>query len=551
MKQGFAQLAGQLLNIWKQLGLNQRITVGLATGAVLLGLAALGVFSTRVSYGLLYGGLDEAEASRVSAALDEAKIPYQVRGPGSIYVPSDQVYSARMQLAGKGIPRGEGVGFEIFDKPNFGISDFVQRANFKRAIEGELSRTISQLDAIETARVQVVIPENRLLNDSTKKPTASVLVRVRGNAPLPPAAVSSIRFLVANAVEGLAAGNVAVIDHMGNVLSENDGDNSLGALSSVQLRAQRDYEQYLSRKAEGMLSAVLGGPGQAVVRVAADLNWDTMTKYEEKYDPEGQVVRTSTINDEQLQTTSASNGGAPGVASNTAIDPSNTVASATGPPVTTSKTSKKLTTSNYDVNRTVSSFLQNAGGIRRLSAAVLLAQRFEGTGTARKPVPRTPEELQNLRQLVQNALGIREGDATRSDQITLVETPFNEEPALELVRQLDQQERRQFWMDLGHKLLYPALGLVVVFLFWRALQRARTDDLTAGIPYELLSGNGHGSNGGNGHAPGQEPAVPGRPHRRGDPKIVTVEVLNQLIRENPANMTQAVRTWLTRTKPAK
>src|SRR6202000_2986156 len=119
---------------------------------------------------LLYGKLDDAEAGKITAALDESKIPYEVRGSGSIYVPSDKVYQVRMQMASKGIPRSDGVGFEIFDKANFGISDFVQHANYTRAIQGELARTISQLDQVEAARVMIVMPEIRLLTDGQRKP---------------------------------------------------------------------------------------------------------------------------------------------------------------------------------------------------------------------------------------------------------------------------------------------------------------------------------------------------------------------------------------------
>src|SRR5580658_9284064 len=177
MNKNLSQTARQLAAIWQQLGLNQRISVVMSTVIVLAGLGALAFWSSRVDYSLLYGKLDEGEAAKVIAALDEAKVPYRIsRGGGSILVPSDKVYQVRMQMAGKGIPRGEGVGFEIFDKANFGISDFVQRANYTRAIQGELARTIGQLDEIESARVMIVMPENRLLADNLRKPTASVFV---------------------------------------------------------------------------------------------------------------------------------------------------------------------------------------------------------------------------------------------------------------------------------------------------------------------------------------------------------------------------------------
>src|SRR5208282_843690 len=308
MNKNLTQLGQQLAGIWKQLGLNQRISIILASGVVCAGLAAMMYWSSRTDFSLLYGKLEEGEAAKIIAALDESKIPYQIHGAGSIYVPADKVYQVRMQMAGKGIPRGDGVGFEIFDKANFGISDFVQRANYTRAVQGELARTISQLDQIENARVMIVMPENRLLVDNSRKPTASVFVRVKGSAPLPAASVNSIRFLVANSVEGLLVNNVSVVDNLGNVLSENEESDSIAGLSNNQLAARRNVEQYLGKKAQGMLEQVLG-PGQAVVRVSAELNWDTLTRTEEKFDPDGQVVRTSVINGDNTESTTSAGGG--------------------------------------------------------------------------------------------------------------------------------------------------------------------------------------------------------------------------------------------------
>ena len=387
MNKNISQLGQQLAGIWKQLGLNQRISIVLATLAVLGGLAGVAWWSSHSEYSLLYGKLDEGEAAKVIAALDEAKVPYQIsRGGGAIMVPADKVYQVRMQMAGKGIPRGEGVGFEIFDKANFGISDFVQRANYTRAVQGELARTISQLDEVENARVMIVMPENRLLTDTQRKPTASVFVRVRGSAQLPASAVNSIRFLVANSVEGLQVNNVSVVDNMGNVLSQNDDSGSVTGLSNSQLAARREVEQYLSKKAEGMLEPVLG-PGQAVVRVSAEINWDTTTRTEKKFDPEGQVARTTTTTDEDTDTDTTPAGGAPGSGAGATADGDNTNAPAAAP-VNSSRSRKKNTSNTYDINEITSSVVESAGGYKRLSAAVFVAQRFEGEGAARKAVPR-------------------------------------------------------------------------------------------------------------------------------------------------------------------
>jgi flagellar M-ring protein FliF len=339
---------------------------------------------------------------------------------------------------------------------------------------------------------------------------------------LPAAAVNSIRFLVANSVEGLQVNNVSVVDNLGNVLSENEESDSLAGLSNNQLTARRNFEQYLTKKAQGMLEQVLGA-GQAVVRVSADLNWDTTTRKEVKFDPDSQVATSTTINDENTETANTSGGGPPGATANSSE--TNSVAVV---PVQRSKTTKKVTNSQYEINKMTSEVVQAAGGIKRLSAAVFVAQRFEGKGAERKAVPRTQEEKDKLSNIVRSALGLEEpSDATRKD-VVLEEMPFNDQPAVELTQQLDRQEKRQLWFDMAQKAIYPALAIGVLFLFWRLWQKTTKDEIPIAIP--ATNGNGNG-------------------HRKSAQGVVTVEVLNQLIRENPANMTQAVRSWLSRSKP--
>lgn len=529
MNNGLSQIGTQLQNIWKQLGGGQRLTIVVTALAVILGLSGLVFWSSRPDYALLYGRLDDGEAAKVIAALGEINVPYQTsRGGAAIMVPSDKVHQVRMQLAAKGIPRGEGVGFEIFDRNNFGISDFVQRANYMRAVQGELARTISQVDIIESARVMIVMPENRLLTDNTKKPTASVFVRVRGNTPLPPQSVNAIRFLVANSVEGLTANNVSVVDNQGNVLSENNENDSIAGLSSTQLSARQNLEKYLAKKAEDMLNKVLGA-GQAVVRVSADINFDSLTRMEEKFDPEGQIPRTLTVTEEKMDTLSANpTGGSPGVAAN-----SGTETNAAAIPANSSKTAKKVSNTAFEINKTVSNIIQTPGGMKRISAAVFVAATATGSGTNRVVNARTPEEMQKIKRVVMGALGIQEGpDASRPDQITIEEMPFNEEPALEITKQLDQQQKKQFWWELAKTALYPVLGCVVLFIFWRTFKSTPMDNIALGVPVGAGSGGGRGL-------------------RPGDSDAVTVEVLNQLIRENPHNMTQAIRSWMGKPKETK
>jgi flagellar M-ring protein FliF len=541
MNPNVAKIGRQFQEIWKQLGANQRVSVVLASGVLLLGIISVAWWSGRAEYSLLYGKLSDGEASRVIAALDDAKVPYKIgSGGSSILVPAQKVHLVRMQLAGKGIPRSDGVGFEIFDKPNFGISDFVQRANYVRALQGELARTIAQIDEVESARVMVVLPENRLLLDKDRHATASVFIRLRGNTQLSPQAINSIRFLVANSVEGLKPNFVSLVDNQGNVLSENVENDSLVGLTSTQLDARRNLEQYLAKKAEGMLEKVLG-PGQAIVRVAAEINLDTIERKEEKFDPDGQVIRMQTKDTSKDDSATGSGGEAAGVTANT---PGNSNTNTAGGPLTTTRNTKTTDTTQFELSKTTSSTIQSAGSLKHLSVAVTVAAKTQGSGPSLKVVSRPPEEMEKLRGIVSSALGIV---ATRGDEIKLEEMPFNDQFASEVAHRLEVQERRDFWWTLARNLAYPALAAGILLLFLRLFKRTPVENIHAGVPVNRLAmhvgnghGNGHSNGNGNGHHHGLEP----RPEPASG--VVTVEVLNQLIKENPQNMTQAIRAWLDR-----
>lgn len=541
MNQNFAKLGQQLRTIWEQLGVSQKLSVVLATTVVFGGMLALAFWSNRVDYALLYGRLPEGEAAKVIAALDDAKVPYKIgSGGNAILVPSDKVHLMRMQLAGRGLPRGEGVGFEIFDKPNFGISDFVQRANYLRAVQGELERTISQLDEIEGARVMVVQPENRLLMDKDKHPTASVFVRVKGNGMLSSSSVNSIRFLVANSVEGLKPNYVSVVDNRGNSLSENmEGDPLIG-LTTSQLAARRNLESYLAKKAEAMLEKVLG-PGQAIVRVAAEINLDTVTRTEEKFDPDGAVIRSQTKNDENNDSGPVNNGsGVVGVSMNATAETNAPTTAATS-----TRTKKTTGTTEYEVSKSTSNTVQTAGGLKRCTAAVTIAAEYEGTGTARKVKARSPEDLQRLQRIVESALGV---DTTRGDKVTLEEMVFNDKFETEMAQRMDKQQSQEFWWNIARNLIYPLLGVGALYFLWRLFKSTPVESIPIGISLSALRTNGNGHSNGNGNGNGHSFPMP-EWRREGAPNQVTVEVLNQLIKENPTNMTHAIRNWLARGNP--
>src|SRR3954471_3461376 len=242
------KFASSLLALWPQLGLNQRVSLAVAALAVAGGLIAVVMWSRRPDFQLLYARMGDKDSAAVISYLQGQNIPLQVTGGGAnVSVPADRVYKLRMDLAAKGLPSGDGVGFEIFDKGQFGLSDFVQRTNYLRAVQGELARTIRQLAGVRAAPVMIVQPENRLLlTDQGVKSTASVFVDV-GGGRLESDQVNSIRHLVASSVQGLAPDHVAVVDNRGHVLSEElKQDPTLGSASS-QMRYRQQVEDYLSK----------------------------------------------------------------------------------------------------------------------------------------------------------------------------------------------------------------------------------------------------------------------------------------------------------------
>jgi flagellar M-ring protein FliF len=518
-----------LLGLWKQLGLNQRVSLVIAALAVAAGLIGVVLWSHQPDYQLLYGKLSEKDSSAIIAQLQTQNIPHKIANGGStIYVSADQVHKLRMDLAGKGIPTGDGVGFEIFDKGQFGLSDFVQRTNYLRALQGELARTISKLEGVSSARVMIVQPENRLLVTSQGvRPTASVFIEL-SKSRLDPEAVNSIRNLVANAVQGLVPDQVAVVDDKGRVLSEELKQDPTLASASSQMRYRQQIEDYLAKKVETMLLPVVGA-GNTVVRVSAEIETEATTRTEEKFDPDGQVVRSQTQTEDVSNSTEQRAGGATGVAANTPEKPG-----ATGTetrPSSVTESNRKNRTIAYEINRTLTNTSRQPGAIRNLTAAVFVAQRYTAApagsppGTLPVAQPRTPEELQSLRQIVVNALGIKVSAGQNLDSlISLQELPFMAEPVSEQIAQIQSETRIQSWIELAGEYLPLGIGVLVLFFFVRVLRRQKPEP----VPIELLS------------APSSASSTTGSNGR----PVLTPDLLNELIQRKPANIGAALRDYM-------
>jgi flagellar M-ring protein FliF len=520
--------AASLLALWRQLGLNQRVSLLVATVAVVAGMIAVVIWARRPDYQLLYARLAEKDATAIISELQTRNIPYQVSAGGTaVQVPSDQVYRLRMDLAAKGLPSGDGVGFEIFDKGQFGLSDFVQRTNYLRAIQGELARTITQLQGVRAARVMIVQPENRLLlTDQGVRSTASVFVDM-GGGKLETEQVNAIRHLVANAVQGLAPDQVAVVDNRGRVLSEDlKQDPSLGNASS-QMRYKQQVEDYLARKVESMLAPVIG-PGNAVVRVSADIDTESTTQMQEKFDPDGQVVRSQTINEDTSNSSEMrTSGGATGVSANV---PEKTVADTSAKPINTTEQNRKNRTTSYEINRTTTSITRNPGTIKNVTASVMIAPRLipvpagAPAGTQPTQQKRTPEELTALRQVVVNALGLKAAPGQELDSIVaLQEMPFANEPISQTVEAIQSETRMQGWIEVASRWSAVVGAAVALLLFLRLLSKQKPET----VPVEVFA---------------MSPDIAARQLHNGSG--VTPEMLNQLIRQKPANIGTALRDWV-------
>ncbi len=250
------------------------------------------------TYSVLYTGLETDQASAVVDELNGMQVPYRIADAGrTILVPEGEVYSLRLDLAGKGNPGGGKGGYEIFDKSRFGMTSFMQQVNYRRALEGELTRTIREMDEVMAARVHLVMPERTLFADDSRKPTASVMLRLKPGVELARKQIEGITYLVSGSVEGLVIESVNIVDYYGNLLSNQHGDEFDGE-GGARFEMQTAVARFLEEKAQSLLDPVVG-PGNAVVRVSADLDLERIESEAEKFDPDFAVVRSEELNEDR------------------------------------------------------------------------------------------------------------------------------------------------------------------------------------------------------------------------------------------------------------
>jgi len=419
------------------------LMVSVVLSVFIAALFLFGVFKS-VTYVALYSDLDGKSASEVIDRLDEMNVSHQITDGGTtIKVPSGDVYKARIKLAALGLPKAGTVGYSIFDKTNLGMTDFLQKINFRRALEGELARSVMELSDVQAARVHVVIPEDHLFEEDKQPATASVLVKLSPGGTVTPRQIRGITHLVAASVEGLSPENISIIDYDGNLLTPNSGSDPMAELSSTQLELRKNVERYLENKAQTLLDNSIGD-GKSIVRVTADLNFNQVEQTSETYDPDNLAVRSEERIEESSKDASLS--GYDSTSSNNSSTVENVI-------------------TNYEVNKTVQRVVNAVGNVERLNVAVLVDGNYEATvGENGEEVveykPRSDDEITRLTAIVQNAVGF---DEERNDKIEVLNMRFDSQGIGDEQKELDNIVTRSMYIDYGKKILMVLAGIFIFF----------------------------------------------------------------------------------------
>lgn len=523
-------LFDQIANIFGAMSLSRKLMMALVLLLAGAGFVGLYMYGQKTMYQPLYGKLSAEDAAVIVEKLREQKVPFQIEGNGSlILVPSDKVYDLRLSLAGSGLPRGGGVGFEVFDETDFGATEFVQKLNYQRALQGELARTIKEFSEVDDARVMIVLPKDSVFIEESKPASASVLLKLRGKLPKPK--VEAVVNLVASAVEGLSSDNITVVDTEGNVLSKRSGEAGQETeLADAKLEYKLTYENTMARQIQSMLERIVGS-GKAIVRVAADMNFDQVDLSEEIYDPETQVVRSRI---EMTESSDSSQGAENGISS---VNPTVGIGGPAGVSnQRTEKAQKQNETVNYEISRTLRRTINPVAEVERISVAAVLDGNYtmetdKNGKQTRIYVPRTQEELDQFERIVQNAMGY---SADREDQVSVESFPFAymEEMTLEGSPGADWPALLRRYGHLGG---YAALILVVFMFLIKPLTRT-VQDVAVQARQGALTVRSQAS--------GELPGVPGREALPPPAEMTSRQKAAFLARQNVDKTTEQVRGWL-------
>ncbi len=436
---------------WGKRTIAQRVLIGGLAASVVLAFVLMVYFLNRPDWKVLYTKLYTEDANRVVGMLQAQKIAYKLEDNGTtVLVPADQVYDIRLKIAGEGAVHGQGLGFEIFDEVKIGQTDFVQRINYQRALQGELARTIMEFPEVERARVHLSIPAKSLFIEEEMPASASVILQLREGYKLQQKQLQAVTNLVASAVEGLNKANITIADTRGQVLYQPEADDSLAGMTVAQMDYKQNIERSFEKRIEQLLLPFTGGPGKVVARVNADVDYSQRTIKRETYDPASAVVRSETRSEESNQGRANIEGGV--------TDP-NFRGDGFNGSLSTQQGTRETRTTNFEINKEEQQIVDSIGELKRLSIAVIVDGVYQDSGQPNGQktfVPRNEQELAQIRQLVQSAVGFEQA---RGDTIEVTSVSFGgpdlfAEPSL-------LQTMLEYMQRLGK----PFLNGLLIFLF--------------------------------------------------------------------------------------
>jgi flagellar M-ring protein FliF len=494
----------------------------------------------------LFTDLSVEDSSGIIKDLERQGIQFEIRNEGSIImVPKDKVTRLRMKLAEGGLPKGGGVGYEVFDKSDaLGTTSFVQNINHLRALEGELARTIRAIDRIQAARVHLVLPERPLFSREAPEPSASIVVRVRG--ALEAGQIRAIRHLVASAVNGLKPQRVSIVDEAGQLLADGaatDADQVVGD------ERRTTYEKRIRKQVEDIVSSVVGS-GRARVQLSADFDFNKVTQTSDKFDPEGRVLRSTQTREESSMTADSNgqvtvNNELPGNGQNSGV-------------AAKDQSKKTEETNNYEISRTTKTEVTEAGRVNRISVAVLVDGIYTKNDKGELAyTDRTKEQLDRISALVRSAIGF---DQKRGDQVEVVNLRFADAPSTAPIAEPSgflgmlqfTKDDVMYFVELGVMML---LGLVVLFMVIRPLVKRilASDEVVAAISGVL---SGPSASDESAPANSGQPLLPSGAASAIDVATVQGQVhaqsvhrVGELAERNPNETVAIIRQWLT--EPAK
>jgi flagellar M-ring protein FliF len=543
----------------KSLGATRIVAMGAVTIALVGFFAFLILRVTAPQMVPLFTDLSVDDSSAILKDLERQAIPFEIKNEGAtVLVPKDRVTRLRMKLAEGGLPKGGGVGYEIFDKSDaLGATSFVQNINHLRALEGELARTIRAIDRVQAARVHLVLPERPLFSREKAEPSASIVLKVRGT--LEPQQVRAIRHLIASAVNGLKPQRVSVVDEGGRLLADGNGDNSPSGATADERKLA--FERRMREQVESIVTSVVG-PGRARVQLTADFDLNRITQTSDKFDPEGRVLRSSQTREEVTAGGSDSNGGPVSVGNEL---PGAARPAEAGAQQQRDQNRKTEEIVNYEISRTTKTEVIEAGRVNRISVAVVVDGNYKKNDKGETTYePRNKEEIDRIAALVRTAIGF---DQKRGDQVEVANLRLAETPTYPIGEPAGVMSYFSFTKDDIMRAIELAvmvlLGLIVLLLVVRPMiRRIMTADGGAGAA-RALPGPGGALGGGvlgtGGAAAGtamlaanNEAVVASSltsnmidiAQVQGQVHAQSVQKVGELADKNPNETVAIIRTWL-------